>query len=60
MLDGEEVEGGARALHLYHDTECPAVRALGGETLSVADRSRVAETRRRYPDDALEAWSDWG
>lgn len=60
VLDGVERDGGAGVLHMYHDVDCPVVPAEGGETISVADCSRVAETRRRYLDDALEAWSDWG
>ena len=60
VLGGVEPGGGAGLLHTYHDIDCPVVRAAGGETVSAADRSRVAETRRRYLDDALEAWSDWG
>ena len=60
VLDGTERDGGAGVLHMYHDLDCPLARTAGGETISMADRSRVAETRRRYLDDALEAWSDWG
>ncbi|WP_313673691.1 hypothetical protein [Mycolicibacterium sp.] len=60
VLDGIEGDGGAGVLHMYHDVDCPVVRLVGGETVSMADRTRVAETRRRYLDDALEAWSDWG
>lgn len=44
VLDSGECDGEAGALRAYHDI----------------DRSRVAETRRRYLDDALETWSDWG
>ena len=46
-------------LRMYHDVDCPLVRTGGGETISRTDRCRVAETRRRYLDEALEAWSDW-
>ncbi len=59
VLDGVEGDGAAGLLHMYHDVDCPVVRSVGGETVSDADRLRVAETRRRYIDDALEAWSDW-
>lgn len=60
VLDGVDCDGEAGLLHMYHDVDCPVVRSVGGETVSDIDRSRVAETRRRYLDDALEAWSDWG
>lgn len=61
VLDATDVaEGEARVLHMYHDADCPLVRTVGGETISGADRTRVAETRRRYLDEALEAWSEWG
>ncbi len=61
VLNGADVdEGEAGVLHMYHDVDCPLVRTVGGEQLSGADRTRVAETRRRYLDEALEAWSDWG
>ncbi len=62
MLVLEAADGGGEAglLHMYHDIDCPVVRMVGGETVSPADRCRVAETRRRYLDDALEAWTDWG
>ena len=38
----------------------PARRAVSGETVSMADRTRVAETRRRHLDDALEVRPECG
>lgn len=61
VLDSIDRSGGAGALRMYHDVDCPVARSLGEETVTVADRSRVAETRRRYLDDEeLDGWTDWG
>lgn len=61
VLNATDIEEGeAGVLHMYHDIGCPVVHSVGGETISGVDRSRVAETRRRYLDEAMEVWSDWG
>lgn len=61
VLNGVDTsEGEAGVLHVYHDVGCPVVGVAGGQTISSLDWARVAETRRLYLDEALEAWSEWG
>lgn len=58
LLDSSLQARGTGALRTYHDADCVVARLLDGPTVSESDRRRVAETRRRYLDEALEIWSE--